>query len=231
MGTYSLIKWLLPIVPDGFKEWQAVVITLSVIGIVYASIIAIMQTDLKRLFAYSSIAHVGLIAAGVFSFTQQGLQGSLAQMFAHGINVVGLFFCADIILSRTGTLQISNLGGIRNQNRLFSSLFLIVVLGSVALPLTNGFIGEFLLLYGVFEYNTWLSVFAGLTIILGAVYMLRMFQNVMSGPDSEHISSFPPLHWNEKLVLILIGGLIILTGVFPAPILELTQPAIDNLLK
>ena len=231
MGTYSLIRWLIPIVPDGFKEWQALVITLSVIGIVYASIIAIMQRDLKKLFAYSSIAHVGLIAAGIFSFTQQGLQGGLAQMLAHGINVVGLFFCADIILNRTGTLQIENLGGIRNQAPQFATWFLIIVLGSVALPLTNGFIGEFLLLYGVFEYNTWLSVFAGLTIILGAVYMLRMFQNVMSGPVNESLPIFKDLYWNEKVVLISIALLIFIFGLYPAPILELTQPAIDNLLK
>jgi NADH-quinone oxidoreductase subunit M len=231
MGTYSLIKWLIPIVPSGFAEWQPLAITLCVIGIVYASIIAIMQKDIKRLFAYSSIAHVGLISAGIFTLTLHGLQGSMAQMLAHGINVVGLFFCADIILNRTGSLEVEGIGGIRSLAPSFATWFLVVVLASVALPLTNGFIGEFLLLYGVYEYNTWLSIFAGLTIILGAVYMLRMYQKVMLGNAVLEGLSFADLHWNERVVLITIGLLIFIFGIFPAPILELTEPTLKLLVK
>ncbi|MFN4083610.1 MAG: NuoM family protein [Bacteroidia bacterium] len=231
MGTYSLVKWLIPIVPAGFEKWQPVVITLAVIGIVYASVIAIMQRDIKRLFAYSSIAHVGLISAGIFSLTISGLQGSMAQMLAHGINVVGLFLCADIIFNRTKSLEVEGIGGIKAISPSFAAWFLIIVLGSVALPLTNGFIGEFLLLFGVYKYNTWLSVFAGLTIILGAVYMLRMYQKVMLGTPVMENLIFKELYWNEKLVLLVIGLLIFIFGIYPTPILELTEPVLKNLVK
>ncbi len=231
MGTYSLIRWLLPILPAGVAEWGPLAITLSVIGIVYASVIAIMHNDLKKLFAYSSVAHVGLIAAGIFALNAEGLQGSVAQMFAHGVNVIGLFFCADIIINRTGTANISSLGGIRNVAPRFNTLFMIVVLGSVALPLTNGFIGEFLLLFGVYKYNTWLAVFAGLTIILGAVYMLRMFQNTMLGNTNEHTQNFADLNWSETLVLGVIAVVIIVMGIYPKPLFELAQPSIDIILN
>jgi NADH-quinone oxidoreductase subunit M len=231
MGTYSLIRWLLPIVPAGVAQWGPLAITLSVIGIVYASIIAIMQRDLKRLFAYSSVAHVGLIAAGIFALNIEGLQGATIQMLAHGINVVGLFFCADIILNRTETNNINELGGIRNIAPAFNTLFMIVVLGSVALPLTNGFIGEFLLLYGVYSYNTWLAVFAGLTIILGAVYMLRMFQNTMLGNTVDKTSAFSDLKWNEWIILGVIATLVLVMGIYPSPVLELAQPVLNDILQ
>jgi NADH-quinone oxidoreductase subunit M len=231
MGTYSLLRWLLPIFPAGMIEWQPIVITLSVIGIVYASIIAIMQRDLKKLFAYSSIAHVGLIAAGVFTLSFEGIQGALVQMLAHGINVVGLFFCADIILNRKGTLQIHQLGGIRLQSPWFAAFFLIVVLGAVALPLTNGFVGEFMLLYSLFKYNVWLGAVAGTSVILGAVYMLKMYQTAILGDTNEHSEPMEALQWNEKVVLIGIISLIFILGIFPGIVTNLTQPAIDQLIK
>src|SRR6478735_3778697 len=127
MGTYSLLRWLLPILPDGVAEWGPLAITLCVIGIVYASVIAIMQRDLKKLLAYSSVAHVGLISAGIFAINMQGFQGSVVQMLAHGVNVIGLFFCADIIFNRTNTFNIDSLGGIRNLAPKFNTLFMIVV--------------------------------------------------------------------------------------------------------
>ncbi|MFI5221730.1 MAG: NuoM family protein [Bacteroidia bacterium] len=231
MGTYSLLRWLIPILPSGVAQWGPLAITLCVIGVVYASVIAIMQKDLKKLFAYSSIAHVGLISAGIFAMNMQAFQGSVVQMFAHGVNVVGLFFCADIIFNRTQSLNMEGLGGIRNLAPRFNTLFMVVVLGSVALPLTNGFIGEFLLLYGVYEYNSWLSVFAGLTIILGAVYMLRMFQRVMLGKTTETTTVFADLKWNETLVLGIIAVVIIAMGIYPKPIFNLAQPSLEIILK
>ncbi len=231
MGTYSLIRWLLPVLPQGVAEWGSLAAILSVGGIVYASVIAIMQRDLKRLFAYSSVAHVGLIAAGIFSLNIQGLQGSVVQMLAHGVNVVGLFFCADIILNRTKTNNIDELGGIRNVAPKFNTLFMIVVLGSVALPLTNGFIGEFMLLYGVYSYNIWLAAFAGLTIILGAVYMLRMFQHTMLGETKKGTTVFADLKWNEWLVLGIIAVVIFMAGVYPKPLLDLSAQTIELILE
>lgn len=231
MGTYSLIRWLLPILPMGVAQWGPLAITLCVIGIVYASIIAIKQKNLKNLLAYSSLAHVGLIAGGIFALNIQGLQGGVVQMFAHGVNVVGLFFCADIIYNRTGSLETGELGGIRQLAPQFTTMFMVIVLGSVALPLTNGFIGEFLLLYGVYEYNTWLSAFAGLTIILGAVYMLRMFKNVMLGPGGIRVPEFPDLYWNEKLALGLLVLVIFVMGVYPKPILDMAEPVLQTILN
>jgi NADH-quinone oxidoreductase subunit M len=231
MGTYSLIRWLLPVLPAGVAEWGPLAITLCVIGIVYASIIAIMQGELKKLFAYSSVAHVGLISAGIFALNIEGLQGSVVQMFAHGVNVVGLFFCADIIFNRTQSTNINNLGGIRNVAPVFNTLFIIVLLGSVALPLTNGFIGEFLLLFGVYKYNTWLAVFAGLTIILGAVYMLRMFQNTMLGNTNETTQNFTDLKWNETVVLGIIALTIFVMGVYPKPVFDLVEPSLQQILN
>ncbi len=231
MGTYSLIRWLLPILPMGVAKWGPLAITLCVVGIVYASIIAIKQKNLKNLLAYSSLAHVGLIAGGIFALNIQGMQGSVVQMVAHGVNVVGLFLCADIIFNRTNTNEIGELGGIRSLAPQFMTMFMVVVLGSVALPLTNGFIGEFLLLYGVYEYNTWLSVFAGLTIILGAVYMLRMFKKVMLGKTGIRVPEFPDLYWNEKIALGILVVVIVVMGVYPKPILDMAAPVLQTILN
>ncbi|HET7819120.1 MAG TPA: proton-conducting transporter membrane subunit, partial [Bacteroidia bacterium] len=206
-------------------------IIISVIGIIYASVIAIMQKDFKRLIAFSSIAHVGLISAGIFSLNLQGLTGGLMQMLAHGINVVGLFFVADIFFNRTQTREIASLGGIRNVAPALATTFMIIMLGSVALPITNGFIGEFLLINGLYQYNAWIAGFAGLTIILGAVYMLRSYQGTMLGGTNSLTASFTDLSFNEKAVLIPIVILIFVMGVYPQPILDIAQPAILKLVE
>ena len=231
MGLYSLLRWLLPVMPHGVIALNPVLITLSVIGIIYGSIIAIQQSDLKRLLAYSSFAHVGLIAAGIFSLTIEGFQGAVVQMIAHGINVVGAFYAGEIILRRTGTLEIGKLGGIRNVAPKFATVFIIVVLASVALPTTNAFIGEFLLLFGVFEYNTWLSIVAGLTIILGAVYILKMYQRTMLGETNDLTSGFADLKMSELSVFVVLIAAIFICGVYPKPILQIAGPALDNILK
>ncbi len=231
MGTYGLIRWLLPLAPAGLAEWGSLAIGLSVFGIIYASCIAIVQKDFKRLIAYSSIAHVGLIAAGILTFTQQGITGGVVQMLSHGINVVGLFFIADIISRRTSTRRIDELGGIRNVAPQFSLLFLIVLLGSVALPFTNGFVGEFLLINGVYQYGAWTAAFAGLTVILGAVYMLRSYQGVMLGETNAITSSFSEISSSEKIILIPVVVLIIFFGVFPKPIIDIAEPAVRVLIE
>jgi NADH-quinone oxidoreductase subunit M len=230
MGVYGAIRWMIPIAPVGFLEWQTVIIVLAVIGVVYASIIAFKQTDGKRLVAYSSIGHVGLIAAGIFAWNTQGVQGAMIQMVSHGINVVGMFFIWDIISTRLGTRDIGQLGGIAKVAPQFAVKFLIIVLGTVALPLTNGFIGEFLLLNGVYQFNIWFAAVAGLTIIFGAVYMLRMYKNVMQGTTNQLTATFADIHGSEKLVLVIICVLIIGIGVYPQPILHISAAAVDNLV-
>jgi len=231
MGIYGVIRWLLPIVPAGVQEWGTTAIVLSIIGIVYASLIAFTQKDAKRLVAYSSIAHVGLISAGIFALNTQGMQGAMIQMLSHGINVVGLFFVLDIIYSRMKTNTISELGGIAKVAPKLAIAFLIIVLGTVALPGTNGFIGEFLLLMGVYQFNIWAVVFAGLTIIFGAVYMLRMYQQVMLGKTNELTIGFTDIKGTEQLVLIIICVLIIVLGVYPKPILHLSEASVQQLLE
>ncbi len=228
MGTFGVIKWLLPIVPLALDKWGSTAIALSVIGIVYASCIAIAQKDFKRLIAYSSIAHVGLISAGILSANQQGVQGAIMQMLAHGVNVVGLFFIADILLRHTGTNEINKLGGIRNINPNFAVLFLIILLGSVALPLTNGFVGEFLLINGVYQFSPIAAAFAGLTVILGAVYMLRSYQQIMLGENKD--SSFGVLARSEKLILVIICIVIIGLGVYPKPLNDIAEQASKDIL-
>ncbi|NIJ56023.1 complex I subunit 4 family protein [Dyadobacter arcticus] len=231
MGVYGLIRLLLPIVPAGMQTWGTLAMVLSVIGIIYGSIIAIQQSDMKRLIAYSSFAHVGLMAAGVFSSSVNGLQGALIQMLAHGINVIGLFFIIDIIYSRTKTRYLDQLGGITQSTPHLSVYFMVLLLGSVALPLTNGFVGEFLLLSSVFQYDGWLGAVAGLTIILGSVYMLRMFQKSMFGPRSKWVEDFQDITASERAVLLPLVIMVFWIGIYPNTFLKLTEPAVSQLLQ
>lgn len=231
MGTFGVIKWLLPVVPLALERWGTTAIVLSVIGIVYASLIAMAQKDFKRLIAYSSIAHVGLISAGILSANQQGIQGAVMQMLAHGVNVVGLFFIADILLRHTGTRDLTRLGGIRSMNGNFAVLFLIIVLGSVALPLTNGFVGEFLLINGVYQFSARAAVFAGLTVILGAVYMLRSYQAIMLGERKDSNIAFGSISGSDKIVLVIVCIAIIAFGVYPKPLNDLAEEGTKAVLQ
>jgi len=231
MGIYGVIRWLIPNAPLGFLEWRNLALILSVIGIVYASIIAFTQNDGKRLVAYSSIAHVGLISAGIFVWTSQGIQGALIQMLSHGINIVGMFFIWDIISRRLNTRAISEMGGIAKVAPKFALAFLIIVLGTVALPLTNGFIGEFMLLNSVFQASITLVAVAGLTMIFGAVYMLRMYKKVMQGETNALTAVFADIHGSEKIALGIICILIVGIGIYPQPILHISEAAVENLIN
>ncbi|MGI9160749.1 MAG: complex I subunit 4 family protein [Saprospiraceae bacterium] len=230
MGLYGSLRWMIPLAPESLHTWTPVFLALAVTGIVYASIIAIKQSDLKRLIAYSSIAHVGLIAAGILAWNKAGLQGGLLQMLNHGINVVGLFFIVDVIERRLGTRSLSDLGGIAKSAPGFAVLFMIIMLGAVAVPLTNGFPGEFLLLNSVWNYANWLGAAAGLTIILGAVYMLRAYGLAMFGETNAQTAAFPALQTREWVVLGLISALVLLLGFFPQVILQLTDSGVARIL-
>jgi NADH-quinone oxidoreductase subunit M len=230
MGVYGMIRWMIPLAPEALHTWSLYFITLSVIGIVYASIIAVKQSDFKRLIAYSSIAHVGLIAAGVLSWNKSGVQGSMIQMFNHGINVVGLFFVADLIERRLGTRSLSEMGGIAKNAPRLATLFMIIMLGSVAVPLTNGFPGEFLLLNGVWNYNAWMGAVAGLTIIFGAVYMMRAYGLAMFGETNDATAQFADLDTRELTVLGILAVLVIVLGFFPQTILSITDQSVNAIL-
>ncbi|MDX2194922.1 MAG: NADH-quinone oxidoreductase subunit M [Cytophagales bacterium] len=224
MGIWGFIHWVLPITPQSFIAWQNIFITISVTGIVYASVIAIMQTDYKKLVAYSSIAHVGMIAAGLFTTNIEGVQGAVIQMFSHGVNVVGLFFVLEIIHRRTGTYTIAHLGGIAHKAPFLSVCFVIIMLGTVALPLTNGFVGEFLLFTSLFKYQPVLCTTAGVSVILGAVYMLRMYKSIMLGSTNDITQNFTDITFEEKVVLVPICLIIIAMGVYPNMILSISEP-------
>jgi NADH-quinone oxidoreductase subunit M len=231
MGVYGLLRFILPLLPSALNDFGFYAILLSVIGIIYASVIAIRQSELKRLIGYSSLAHVGLISAGVFSQTFNGLEGAMMQMISHGVNIFGLFFCYEIIVRRTKTGDIASLGGIASKAPVFAAFFMVILLGSISLPLTNSFIGEFLLLLGVFEYNGYLAAVAGLTIILGAVYMLWMYQRTMYGEVKDATAGFTDLTRQELLVLIPVVVIILWIGIYPQMFLGIAEPAVRSILK
>ena len=203
---------------------------LSVTGIVYASFIALRQDDLKRLVAYASIAHVGLIAAGTFALNAQGIRGASLQMLSHGINVVGLFAMIEMIHIRLKTRKISELGGIAGKAPVMAAFFMIILLGTVALPLTNGFVGEFLLLLGLFSYQPWVAAIAGITIVMTAVYLLKMNQRVMFGKPMESLAEFSDLSTREILVLSPLVVMIFWIGIYPVTFLQIAEPALLKIL-
>ena len=228
MGLFSVIRWQLPIAPDAAKEYMPILIGLSIAGVIYGSIVALRQKDLKKLLAYSSLAHVGLIAAGCYTLTADGLNGAVYQMIAHGFVIVGLFFAAEVIFRRFETRKIDELGGIRSQASGFTSMFMILVLASVALPGTYNFVGEFTVLYSLSQVNIWFAVIGGTTIILGAYYMLKMFQNVMLGETNTKV--FKDVTVSETIVFVAIIGFLLFFGLYPKPINDLVNPAIKEIL-
>jgi NADH-quinone oxidoreductase subunit M len=230
MGIYGCLRWLLPVVPLGVSQWQQLVEVLAIIGIIYGAIIAIRQDDMKRLIAYSSLSHVGLMIAGVFSLKAIGLQGTVVQMLAHGVNVVGMFLAADAIERRTGTRSLADLGGLTRRTPLLSVCFLVMLLSTVALPLTGGFVGEFLLLAGVYEFNMWAGAVAGLTIIFSAVYLLRMYQRAMLGPDSAYSETITDLSGAELAMFAPLIVLVFWLGLFPGTFLHLAEPVTQSIL-
>jgi NADH-quinone oxidoreductase subunit M len=230
MGLYGVLRWYFPMATESIDFYQPIIMTLAVIGVIYGAIIAIRQDDMKRLIAYSSISHVGLIAAGLFALNSSGFQGGLLQMFVHGVNVVGLFVAVNIIERNFGTRNLNELGGIAKNNKLFTVLFFLVIIGTVAAPLTNGFPGEFLLLKSIFDYQATYAVFAGLTIIFCAVYMLRMFQFSMLGEcNAETENKTIPLP--QLIPLFVVAFFVISIGFFPQWYMDIFQDSSAGLLN
>jgi NADH-quinone oxidoreductase subunit M len=231
MGTYGLIRFLLPICPLAVKEWGWIALALSVTGIIYASVIAIRQSDMKRLIAYASIAHVGLIAAGIFALTQKALEGAVIQMVSHGINITGLFIIISLIEKRMKTREVSRIEGMAIHAPWLAAIFMILLLASIGLPLTNGFIGEFLLLLGIFETNVWMAAVAGLTIIFSAVYMLWIYQRTMLGKPGEVAQGIRDISLTEAIPLVPLVVMVFWIGIFPNFFLHLAEPAIQEIIN
>jgi NADH-quinone oxidoreductase subunit M len=235
MGVFGMIRWLFPVVTGASFMWGDFITPLAIIGMIYASLIALRQDDLKRLVAYSSIAHIGLLCAGMFTQNTYGIQGVMIQMFSHGINIIGLWIIVDWIERNTGTRKISELGGLAQKAPVLTFFLVVIALANIALPLTNAFVGEFLIFNGILtsftKYYVWFTVMAGVCIILGAVYILNMIRKAAYGNANEFTSKVADIKFNEKLALGIIVVLIIGFGVFPQPMLNLTGDLTDSIVN
>lgn len=235
MGVFGLIRWLFPIVTGASFMWGDFISLIAILGMIYASLIALRQDDLKRLVAYSSIAHIGLLCAGMFTQNTSGLQGVMIQMFSHGINIIGLWIVVDWIERTTGTRKMSELGGLAQKAPVLTIFFVIIALANIALPLTNAFVGEFLIFNGILssftQYYIWYTVLAGVCIILGAAYTLKMIRKVAYGAVKEVTSKVVDIKLNEKLALGIIVVLILVAGIYPQPFLDLTSDVTDTIVN
>ena len=236
MGVLGLIRWLLPVLPGASYSWGDVASSMAVIGMIYASLIAIKQDDIKRLIAYSSIAHIGLMCVAIFSENKLSLQGVMIQMFNHGVNIIGLWILVELIERQFGTRKLSELGGLAQKAPAMAILFVIIALANIALPLTNAFVGEFLMFSGIFgsdvtQYNIVFTVLAGICIILAAIYTLNMVRKIFYGGTVILTATAKDINMNEKLALGVIVILIFWMGVYPQPVLNITNEISDSILK
>lgn len=236
MGVFAVIRWLAPVLPEGFYLWGDTVSLLCLTGMIYASLIAIRQDDLKRLIAYSSIAHIGLMCLAIFASDKSGLQGAMLQMFSHGVNIIGLWIVANAIENKYGTRKISELGGLAQKDPGLAILLVIVALANIALPLTNGFVGEFMMFNGVFssavtKYGVLDAAVAGVCIILSAVYTLNMIKKIFYGNSNTLTQSGTATSFPVLVSLSVIVVLIFITGVYPKPMLQLTNDSVEAILK
>ena len=230
MGLYGVIRWLLPIFPAAVLKFEHIVILFSVIGMIYASLIAIKQDDIKRMIAYSSIAHIGLMCAAIFTKQQTGIDGVMIQMFNHGIVVIGLWIVADMIEQQLGTRKFSELGGMAVKAPSLAILFVVIALGNISLPLTNSFIGEFLMFNGLFRYNFWMAGFAGISIILSAVYTLNAIQKIFYGETVTLTDKSSDSNLSVHLSLVILVVVVLLLGIYPQPMLDLTHETAKAIL-
>ena len=230
MGTYGFVRFGLYLFPDAAVWSRNLFLTLAVIGVVYGAVVATMQSDLKRLVAYSSIAHLGFIMLGVFALTTESLTGGVVQMVNHGVSTGALFLLVGMIYERRHTRQISELRGLQSVAPIFAGFFMIVMLSSIAVPGLNGFVGEFLILIGSFPTARWWTVVAAVGVVLAALYLLWAYQRVFHGPVDEANRSFPEIKWREALVLAPFVVVIVGTGLYPKPMLDRVEPAVESLV-
>ncbi|WP_321446658.1 NADH-quinone oxidoreductase subunit M [uncultured Cohaesibacter sp.] len=232
MGGYGFLRFSLPMFPIASDMFAPLVYTLSVIAIIYTSLVALAQQDIKKLIAYSSVAHMGYVTMGVFSMTQQGVQGGIFQMISHGIVSGALFLCVGVVYDRMHTREISAYGGLVNRMPVFATLFMIFTMANVGLPGTSGFIGEFLTIIGVFQINTWVALFAATGVILSASYALWLYRRIIFGKlEKESLKGILDMDIREKTILVPLAVLTILFGFYPAPIQNVTAVAVENLIN
>ncbi|MDH4155661.1 MAG: NADH-quinone oxidoreductase subunit M [candidate division Zixibacteria bacterium] len=231
MGTYGFIRICLPMFPEATVAYLPYICVLSIIAIIYGALVAMVQKDVKSLVAFSSVSHMGFVMLGMFALNTQGLEGSVIQMVNHGVSTGALFLIVGMLYERRHTRLIEDFGGIANVMPFYSAVFLIVTLSSIGLPFTNGFVGEFLILLGVFKANTVFGILAASGVVLSACYMLWMYQRVIYGkttkPENQKLTD---LNWRERLVLIPLVIIIFWIGIYPKPFIEIIEPSVKNIL-
>ncbi|MFC5583706.1 NADH-quinone oxidoreductase subunit M [Nitratireductor kimnyeongensis] len=232
MGGYGFLRFSLPMFPVASIDLAPLVFTLSVIAIVYTSLVALMQEDIKKLIAYSSVAHMGFVTMGIFAINEQGVQGAIFQMLSHGLVSGALFLCVGVIYDRMHTREIAAYGGLVNNMPKYATVFMIFTMANVGLPGTSGFVGEFLTLLSVFKVNTWVALFATTGVILSAGYALWLYRRVVFGSlTKESLKGMLDLSAREKLILYPLVVLVIFFGVYPAPILDATAVSVEALVN
>jgi NADH-quinone oxidoreductase subunit M len=232
MGGYGFLRFSLPMFPDASLYFQPLVFALSVVAIIYTSLVALMQEDMKKLIAYSSVAHMGFVTLGVFAMNQEGIQGAIFQMLSHGLVSSALFLCVGVIYDRMHTREIAAYGGLVNNMPKYAVAFLIFTMANVGLPGTSGFVGEFLTLFGVFRVNTWVALFSTTGVILSASYALWLLRKIIFGAlTKESLKALLDLSRREKAILYPLIALVIFFGVYPAPILDATAASTQALIN
>jgi NADH-quinone oxidoreductase subunit M len=230
LGTYGFLRFGLYLFPQAVVDLAPLFLTLGVIGILYGAVVATMQRDLKRLVAYSSVAHLGFIVVGTFGLSTQGLQGGVLQMINHGLSTGALFLLVGMIYERRHTRQIADFGGLQKVAPLFAAVFTLVMMSSIGLPGLNGFVGEFLVLIGTFVTRRWWAVAATAGVILAAIYLLWAYKRVFHGVPQGPNLGFKEMTWRERAFMVPLVGLIVFLGIFPKPVLDRIEPSVDNLL-
>ncbi len=232
MGGYGFLRFSLPMFPVGSDIWTPLVLGLSVIAIVYTSLVALAQQDMKKLIAYSSVAHMGYVTAGIFSFNRQGLDGAIFQMLSHGFISGALFLCVGVIYDRMHTREIDAYGGLVNRMPKYALIFMFFTMANVGLPGTSGFVGEFLTLVGMFQANTWVAAIATTGVILSAAYALWLYRRVVMGDlIKESLRTIKDLNLREKLIFAPLVAMTLLLGVYPAAVTDIIGPSVENLLN
>ena len=232
MGGYGFLRFSLPMFPLASADFAPFIYVLSIVAIIYTSLVALMQDDIKKLIAYSSVAHMGFVTMGIFTATTQGIQGGIFQMLSHGIVSGALFLCVGIVYDRMHTREIAAYGGLVNRMPWYAMAFMVFTMANVGLPGTSGFVGEFLTLVGAFRANTWVAVFATTGVILSAAYALWLYRRVIFGAlEKESLKTILDLTPREKAILLPLVAVTLLFGVYPAPLIDVTTASVDNLIS
>ena len=232
MGGYGFLRFSLPMFPDASLHFQTFVYTLSIVAIIYTSLVALMQEDMKKLIAYSSVAHMGFVTMGIFSLNRQGIDGAMFQMISHGLVSGALFLCVGVVYDRMHTRDIAAYGGLVNTMPLFAFTFMVFTMANVGLPGTSGFIGEFLSLMGAFKSNTWVAFFATFGVILSACYALWLYRRVVFGKlEKASLMHLPDMTPRELMTLAPLIVLTVFFGAYPGPILDIFGASVENLIK